>query len=208
MRTTELIDWSNVEIAAEQMAGNWREFECFAWSRGFDLEDSEKWCIWYTSHRDSGLLCKSNEKEINKRLERFSEGDDPDLVFEAHHHWLVGHVDGASIRVYKADGSITPAFKELCRINVALDRYPILNEQSFSDMEYEVTLENYRNQMWGQRDKLPEGWEGEVYSWFSDNCMDEFIENRDDQGGWAPREKITEALQDLGLMPHFVVDKS
>ena len=26
-----------------------------------------------------------------------------------------------------------------------------------------------------------------------------------DQGGWAPREQITEALQDLGLLPTVVV---
>ena len=46
---------------------------------------------------------------------------------------------------------------------------------------------------------MPEGWEAEVYGWFSDNGLDEFTENRDDRGGWAPREKIIEALQALGL---------
>jgi hypothetical protein len=30
--------------------------------------------------------------------------------------------------------------------------------------------------------------------------------NRDDQGGYAPKEKITEALQHLGLMPTVVIE--
>ena len=55
--------------------------------------------------------------------------------------------------------------------------------------------------MWRLRDELPEGWEAEVYTWFSDNGQDEFIENRDDQGGWAPRDEILKALDALGLYP-------
>jgi hypothetical protein len=121
-------------------------------------------------------------------------------VFETHSHWAVGHVDGFSVRVYKADG-ITPAFEEFCRIKEELDAYPILDESDLSQREYEATLSNYRDELWRLRDELPEGWEGKVYSYFSDNGHDEFIENRDDRGGWAPREKLIEALEALGLYP-------
>jgi hypothetical protein len=31
MTTTTRIDWTDVEEAASEMAGNWRRFECFAW---------------------------------------------------------------------------------------------------------------------------------------------------------------------------------
>jgi hypothetical protein len=201
MTTKQAIDWNDVEAAAKQLAGNWRKFECFVWSRGYDLDDADQWCIWYTSHRDSGLLCQSNEKVISDRLRPFSDGDDPDLVFESHSHWACGHIDGFSIRVFKPDRSITPAFEEFCRIKQDLENYPVLNESDYSDREYETTLENYRSEMWGCRDELPEGWEGKVYSYFSDNGHDEFIENTDDRGGWASREKIIEALQAIGLMP-------
>src|SRR5438105_3663383 len=103
MTTNQQIDWSDVKSTAKEMAGNWQEFESFAWSRGVDLEDAGHWLIYYTSHRDSGLLAQSNEHEINHRLQLFSEGDDPDVVFESHSHWAVGYLDGFSVRVFKSD---------------------------------------------------------------------------------------------------------
>ncbi len=207
MTTLREIDWTDVEGAAEALAGNWRDFNCFAWHRGCELENADHWCVWYTSSRDAGLLEQSNEKAINDRLRPFGEGDDPDLVFERHSHWVVGYLDGFSIRVFKADGTITPVFKEFCHVKEALEDYPILNEQDYSEREYMETLANYRGETWRLKDELPEGWESEVYGWFSDNCLDEFTENKDDRGGWAPREKIVEALQALGLTPTVVVER-
>jgi hypothetical protein len=85
------------------------------------------------------------------------------------------------------------------------DDHPVLDEQDYSEREYEATLENYRSEMWAFKE-LPQGWEAEVFSWFSDNGQDRFIENRDDQGGWAAKEAITKALQDLGLLPSVVIE--
>lgn len=199
------MDWTDVQQAAKEMAGSWRKFECFAWHRSRDLEDADQWAIVYTSHRDSGLLDQSNHAEITKRLAPFTEGDDPDVVFESHSHWAVGHIDGFSIRVVKADETITPAFEELCRIKAALEDYPVLSESDFSEREYVAALENYRNELGRLADPLPDGWGAEVYSWFSDHGDERFIENRDDQGAWAPRENIIGALQALGLWPDVVV---
>ena len=201
MANREHIDWSDVQNAAEKMAGNWRKFDSFAWSRGYDLHDADAWTIHYTSSRDAGLLEQSNEQAINKRLKPFTEGDDPDVVIESHGHWVVGHVDGFSLRVRTADGSITPAFEEFCRIQRQLANYPVLNESDYSDREYEATLENYRGEMWRLTEELPEGWEGKVFSWFCDHDHEGFTENTDDRGGYAPREKIIEALNVLGLLP-------
>lgn len=111
------------------------------------------------------------------------------------------------MRIYKSDGSITPAFEEFCRIQEGLEDYPILDEQDYADREYQATLENYRFEMGSVRD-LPEGWESQVHEQFSEKGQDEFIENRDDQGGWAPREAIFAALQELGLLPTVVVTTS
>jgi len=204
---SKLIDWTNVEGAAKGMAGNWQQFTCFVWSRGYDLEDADQWAICYTTGRDAGLLDQSNHAEIAKLLAPFTEGGDPDLVFESHSHWAVGHLDGFSIRVFSKAGRITKAFEEFCCIKERLEDYPILNEADYSEREYEATLENYRIEMWATEKELPEGWEHEVYSWFSDHGHDRYAENRDDQGGYAPKEKITEALQDLGLLPTLVIER-
>ncbi len=204
--TTTHIDWSDLEAAARLMAGNWQQFDSFAWGRGHRLADADSWGIWYTSHRDAGLLAQSNEQAINKRLEPFSEGDDADVVFERHSHWAVGHVDGLSIRVFGCDGTITDAFREFCRIKESLEDYPILDEQDYGERQYEATLENYRTEVWGLWHDLPGGWEAKVHAWFSDHGYDRYTENHDDQGGYAPAEAITEALQDLGLLPTVVVD--
>jgi hypothetical protein len=206
MDTAREIDWSNPEEAGKSLAGNWRGFDCFAWSRGYELEDADRWLVWYTSSRDAGLLEQSNEQAINDRLRPFSEDDDPDLVFERHSHWAVGYLDGFSLRVVKADGTTTPAFEEFCRIKAELDAYPVLDEQDYSNREYVATLENYTSEMWRIKDELPDDWQEEVYSYFSDNGLDQYTENRDDRGGWAPREKIVEALKALGLLPTVVIE--
>jgi hypothetical protein len=197
MVTQQGIDWSDLDSAAEQLAGNWRQFGCFVWHRGYDLDNADNWMIFYTHHRDSGLLAQSNHDEIAKRLQPFMEADDPDVKCESHTHWAVGYVNGFSIRIHRPDGSITPAFAEFCQIKQDMEDYPILNESDYSDREYEATLENYRSELWRLRNQLPKGWEAEVYSWFSDNG---FIENRDDQGGWASEEQLIEALKKLGLV--------
>jgi hypothetical protein len=201
---SKTIDWTDIETAAKDSAGNWQQFSSFAWHRGYNLEDADRWAIFYTSRRDAGLLDQSNHAEIAKLLAPFTDGDDPDVVAESHSHWAMGHVDGFAIRVLDKDGQITDAFKEFCSIKEKLDDYPILNESDYTEREYEATLENYRSEMWVLRKQLPAGWESKVYRWFGDHGHDRYTENRDDQGGWAPKEQITEALHDLGLVPSGV----
>ncbi len=193
------------ESAAKEMAGNWRKFSCFAWTRGYDLDDADNWMIWYTSGRDAGLLGQSNHEEITKLFKPFMDGDDPDVVSEVHSHWAVGYLDGFSIRVYGKDGNITDAFRAYCGIKDRLEGYPVLNESDYSEREYNATLENYRSEIWGMEKQLPDGWASEVYSWFSDNGHDRYTENRDDGGGYASNEAILEALHELGLLPTLIL---
>ena len=59
--------------------------------------------------------------------------------------------------------------------------------------------------MWAAKKELPAGGRPRSTPGSATTASDRYTENRDDQGGWAPREKITEALQDLGLLPAVVV---
>lgn len=185
----------DIEAAAKKASGNWRQFGSFVWFRERTIEDAERWAIHYTHHRDSGLLDQSNASVIEKALEPFTEGDDPDVVMESHNHWAVGHIDGFSIRVFDQDGKITQAFRVYHELAEQMDAYPILDETDYSNREYEATLANIEDAAWRLKNEfeLPDGWESEVYSWLSDNDSAQ-IENRDDQGGYPREESLRAAF--------------
>jgi hypothetical protein len=120
------------------------------------------------------------------------------VVTESHGHWAVGHVDGFSIRVYR-EGEITDAFRTYHDLAERMADYPILDEEDHSHREYEATLENIADAAWrlkGEYD-LPEGWEGEVFSWFWDHRQSA-VENRDDQGGYPEADDLRAAFEALG----------
>lgn len=187
----------DLEEAAKEAAGNWQRFNCFVWFRDREIEDPEQWAIIYTHNRDSRLLDQSNAAFIAKAMEPFAEADDPDVVFESHHHWAVGHVDGFSIRVYR-NGEITEAFKTYHELAERMDDYPILDEFDYSNREYEATFDNIKDAAWRLKDEfnLPEGWVGQVYDWLSEHRSGE-IENKDDQGGYPSEEGLKAAFTAL-----------
>jgi len=188
----------DVEDAARDAAGNWRDFDCFVWFRDRDLNTPQDWAIVYTHNRDSGLLDQSNAAVINEALKSFSEGDDPDVVFESHSHWAVGHVDGFSIRVFR-HGQITEAFRTYHELALRMADYPVLDESDYSERESNATFDNIGEAAWrlkGEFD-LPEDWQGEVYDWLSGH-RDHALESTDDQGGWPDEDDLEAAFEALG----------
>jgi hypothetical protein len=185
--------------AAKKAAGNWQSFQCFVWFRDRELNDAEQWAVIYTNNRDSGLLDQSNAAVIEKALKPYTEGDDPDVVFESHSHWAVGHIDGFSIRVFR-NGEITEAFKAYHDLAQQLADYPILDESDYSEREFEATLENIGDSAWRLRPEfnLPEDWESQVYGWLSENLCGE-LESNDDQGGYPSESALLEAFDALGF---------
>jgi len=153
-----------LEEAAKQAVANWHNFDCFVWFRRNEIDDAENWAILYTHHRDSDLLDQSNASIIEEALERFTEGDDPAVVFESHSHWLVGHIDGFSIRVYR-NGEITEAYRTYRDLQERLADYPVLDEEDYGKREFEATLENIVDTAWRLKREydLSEEWESEVY---------------------------------------------
>ena len=190
--STDLIE------AAHEAAGNWKRFPCFVWNRSYDLPDADQWAMIYTHNRDSGLLDQSNASVIVKALESFTDGGDPNVVFESHNHWAIGHVDGLSIRVYR-DAEITEAFRVYHELALRLDDYPILSDTDYSERELEATLENIPIAAGTLKHefKLPEDWVAEVYDWLSSN-RSQSIENVSDQGGWPDDDDFEAAFEALG----------
>ncbi len=188
----------DLEAAAKEAAGNWRDFNCFVWFRNKELEDADDWAVIYTHHRDSGLLDQSNASVIAKALEPFTEDDDPDVVFESHSHWAVGHIDGVSVRVFK-NGQVTEAFRTYHELAKRMAVYPILDECDYSERELEATLENILLAAWRVKDEftLPEDWVIEVYDWLSQH-RDHSVESVDDQGGWPDEYDLEAAFAGLG----------
>ena len=187
------------EEAAGAAAGNWRHFNCFIWFRQDELDEAENWALIYTHNRDSGLLDQSNAGAIEKAMQPFADGDDPDVVFESHSHWAVGHVDGFSVRVFK-NGKITRAFETYHDLAQRLDDYPVLDDSDYSDREFEATLDNIKDAAWRLKNdfELPEDWQVQAYGWLSDNLSGE-VESRDDQGGYPSESALLEAFDALGF---------
>ena len=186
-----------VEDAAKLAAGNWHEFQCFCWYEQPD--DADDWGIFYTSNRDSGLLDQSNAYVIGKALEPFAESDDPDVHFESHNHWAVGHVDGFSMRVLR-DGQPTEAFKVYFDLQQRMADYPILDESDYSDRECKATDDNIESAVKYMRPKfiLPDDWFSQLMEWFDCNNPNA-LESRDDQGGYPSDDDLTEAFDALGF---------
>jgi len=185
MQVTDL----SLEEAAKRLAGNWKRFDSFYWARQDALDDGKAWGLIFTSNRDSGLLEQSNAASIVAELNWFADPDnfesgEPDLVFESHSHWAVGHVDGFSLRVYNKEGSITEAFRRYYELACKLADYPILDESDYAERKYNATIENIKFEGYDSDTdcSVPNGWAEQVYGWLSDNNPSA-IENRDDQGG-------------------------
>lgn len=195
-----MTQFGDIELndAATRAAGNWKRFQCFAWWREREIDESDNWAILYTHHRDSGLLDQSNAEAIRKAILPFADTENPDVVFESHSHWAVGSIEGFSIRVFR-DGTITDAFTKYHELVERMTNYPILDEADYSNREYEATVHNIGSAAWKLKHdyELPEGWEEEVYSWFSENRYSA-MENCDDQGGYPSEEELTEAFEALG----------
>jgi hypothetical protein len=188
----------DLEDAAKEAAGNWERWNSFAWFR--ELERPEDWFIYYSHHRDSTLLDRSNCAQLDKGLRPFidAESDDPDVIEEDHSHFLVGWIRGWSVRVFR-DGEITEAFKVLHGLLERMAIYPILNEEHYSEIELDATWDNLLLAASSVKDdyELPDDWADSVYEWLSDNRPNS-LESRDDQGGWPDEDDFRAAFDALG----------
>jgi hypothetical protein len=159
---------------------------------------------WYSSlgqHRDSTLLDQSNFDVAWNRLNEFSKhltipGDDnhPECdscqIIRAN-HWAVGWVE--SIIIHPSDVS---AVKEAELIQEDMSNYPVLDDEDYSDREYQATMENILSSLrmlgFGADESLGKN----IYNWLRDND-DYSLENSDDTGAWVPDNVIMEAIEGI-----------
>jgi hypothetical protein len=193
------VDSPDMIERGKEAAGNWRQFNSFAWFRQSELDDPYNWMIINTTHRDAGLLQQSNAEAIEKEMEDYQNTDD--IYKHSANHWAVGWVEGWEIRVFtdKNEMKVTEPFAKMCKLNDAIEDYPILDESDYSEKEYDATMENISTACWGKakdEDDLPDDWVCQMYGWFSEN-MPEAIESCDDQGGCPDDEQAAKCLKAL-----------
>lgn len=137
----------HAEDLAKKLANNHARFDSFGWDSDAQPDDKERWAIVYLSNRDSDALDRSNEAVILKALAPYmgwhKDGETVEGI--SHSHWAVGHVDGILIRVYYAQGDITPAFLVYAELACALEEYPILDEDDYSAREQEDADQTWSN---------------------------------------------------------------
>ncbi len=200
---------ASIDIAKE--AGNYKQFHSF-YSNLSSRDDHELWAIFYTHHRESSLLELANHKVIEKIIEPFCVGVDedaegheiyPDCEAITHRHWAVGWIAGYQIRIFRDSSKTekTEAAMAYEKILQRLENYPILDENLYSDMEYEATLENIQRLC---KEMATEGWQlGDIedatqraYNWLSEHNPNS-LENNGDQGGHPSEDDLIEAF--IGL---------
>jgi hypothetical protein len=182
----------HIEDLAKEAAGNWKKFESFAWHD--EPEDGDNWTIINTHHRDSDLLSQSNADAIDNALQPFM-GDD--CISMRSSHWGVGWVDGYAIRVYK-EGEVTKAFSAYAELYIALQNYPVLDDEDYSRRELEASIENINDIAHNYvKASAPAEWSEKVWEWLWNNDQRE-LDNSDGHGAYPSLKACQTALKALG----------
>lgn len=134
------IYWDDKENAAMQCADNWKSFGSFCWYS--EPENNNKYMHYSLSHRDSDLLTQSNHDAIIAALGEIDSDNDFHWV-ECHSHWAVDYSNVLILQVYEDDNkTITSAFSEFCDIMQALEDYPVLDDDDYSERVYNQNYEH------------------------------------------------------------------
>ena len=125
-----------VETLAAKLVNNHARIASFGWRAA--PADAENWTIIYTVSRDSSCLARANAEVFAAALDPFCTGEDAaDCRAEHHGHWACGWSGGYSIRVFGADGQITPAFRAYAELELSRQDYPSLDDDRLCALEHE-----------------------------------------------------------------------
>src|SRR5271168_1678567 len=133
------------EALAQNAVNNWKRFDSFGLS---DSQHHEGRTIVYTLNRGSKLLDRTNAETIADTLKRF-----PTVEEFSANHWACGWVSGYSIQVYTKAGKVTAGFKAWCDLSARLEDYPVLDDDAYSDAQYEEACKIMENEGWDDNDE-------------------------------------------------------
>jgi hypothetical protein len=93
----------------------------------------------FSVNRDSDALERSNYRRISEDLMAEFPREFRD---ERMNHWAVGWIDHLLVHVVDRQGHVTAAFRKAMEIQDKLDDYPVYDENDFSAIEYEESLQS------------------------------------------------------------------
>ena len=193
MTMTSLPEEYIVEMAQKSLTkpddfGYWGEVELFntcGWA-GIDY------------NRDSGVLDKANYQAFHRDIVPLYEDD---FTSERMNHWAVGWVERTLVKVLHndVDGIISTNISEaFCETLSALDNlkdYPVLDDELYSEMEWQENLAMIENFAPKMIDRDIEGWSEKLLSALLDND----VEMVPDADCYASEEDMITAAYDCGL---------
>ena len=111
------------------------------------------------------------------------------------------------VKAFEPDGSLSPSGDLLESMMGPVSDYPLLDDASHSDAEYEAHLEAISGNAPELREDVPEDWEKEVFDWLWTNRQDNiFTEDSGyDFGGLSSMissEDVCDAADALGFLEH------
>ncbi len=132
--------------------------------------------------RDSTLLEEANFEATLKRL----GGESKTVIVPRSGHWAAGWIE--TILVHKDD---VEAVKKAQAILDDLEGYPVLDDELYSNKEYEAAISNIKDA--GYKYNLTEDDARKIYRWLGDQGND--MENTDDTGFYPDDAELEAAVK-------------
>lgn len=136
------IDWQDESNAAATLSGNWLHFDSFSWYGQDENEPRNHQAVHYgLFNRDSAPLDRSNGQCVVRELMKI-DPHQRHWHMENHSHWLCGWVEKLIIFPYhKSVKRLTPAWIKFCELQYEMDRYPVLDEDHYSQLVQSETVD-------------------------------------------------------------------
>ena len=144
-------------------------------------EDYSDYYVVYGRSRDSDLLTQSNWDQLE---EEFDGKEGVEIIRSG--HWAGGWVE--TILIHEDAEDMLMKADDFAK---QLSEYPVLDEEDFTNKEYESTIENIQSQQ-----SMDDETAREVFSWLWDHDQGE-VEAMDGGGGYPSKEAIDKAIEDL-----------